>query len=175
MLSMSGRLSAKRWRLRCRLPYWDWVRQRFRSPIPLQTSSLRLSKPKTQQARFTRKIKHRQARRLYSRLLHPMATLRLTQRPKSMSLRITPWHRRRRKTYPALFRRTRCPRLRLATTSQATRKMRRPKVLAQLCPRLMPLLARALPIPPMPLRRIARALSNARLMSVSLRFLVRLA
>ena len=127
MLSMSGRLSAKRWRLRCRLPYWDWVRQRFRSPIPLQTSSLRLSKPKTQQVRFTRKIKHRQARRLYSRLLRPIATLRLTQRPKSMSLRITPWHRRRRKTHPALLRRTRYPRPRLAMISQAIRQARRPR------------------------------------------------
>ena len=160
MLSMSGRLSAKRLRSRCLLLFWAWAHRRFRSPIPLQTSSLRPSKPKRQQVRFTRKSKHRQVRRLCSRLLRPIA------------LRITPRRRCRRKTHPALFRRTRRPRLRLAMTSQAIKQACRPKALAQLCPRLMPLLARALP---MPLRRITRALSSTRLMSVSLRFLVRLA
>ena len=125
MLSMGGRSSARRLRSCCLLLFWVWAHRRFRSPIPLQTSSLRLLKLKRQQVRFTRKSKHWQVRRLCSRLLRPIATLRLTPRLKSMALRITPRHRYRRKTHPALLRRTRFLRLRLVMISQVIKQARR--------------------------------------------------
>ena len=136
MLSMSGRLGAKRLRSRCPLLFWVWARRRFRSPIPLRTSSLRLWKPKKQQVRFPHRSKRRQVQSPRNRSLRPLrhwggmlqsiATLRPTRRLKLMALRITPRLRHQAKMHPVLLRRTRLLRLRLVTIRRATSQALRP-------------------------------------------------
>ena len=139
MLRMSGHSSAKRSRSRCLLPFWVWARRRFRSPIPLRTSSLRLWKPKKQQVRFPCRSKRRQVQSPRNRSLRPLrhwggmlqsiTTLRPTQRLKLMTLRIRPRFPHRAKTHPALFRRMGLLRLRLVTIHRAISQALRPRPL----------------------------------------------